>query len=81
MLAACSRQAIRFCYRCNSLQCRLGSLCSNCTALSQQPCLQKAATAAECPSVRQGWDFRPSLTAYCIAIGLFPAASDRAASI
>ena len=29
MLAACSRQAIRFCYRCNLLQCRLGS---------QQPC-------------------------------------------
>ena len=38
MLAACSRQAIRFCYRCNSLQCHLGSHCSECTALSQQPC-------------------------------------------
>ena len=38
MLAACSRQAIRFCNRCNSLQCRLGSHCSGCTALSQQPC-------------------------------------------
>ena len=28
MLAACSRQAMRFCYRCHLLECRLGSHCS-----------------------------------------------------
>ena len=28
ILAACSRQAMRFCYRCHLLECRLGSHCS-----------------------------------------------------
>ena len=52
MLAACSRQAIRFCYRCNLLQCRLGSHCSNCTALS--------ATASQKGSTREACEPEPA---------------------